>query len=170
MSSLFELTGQYLEIKKMAEQGVDDDVIQDTIESLDLETDIEDKADSYAALIRHLKGNTDMLDKEIKRLNEMKGKHKRTIEKLNDNLYNAFKAIGKQELKTDKNVFKMKKNPISLIVEKEDFIPKEFFTEEVTRKLNKDELKKQLKKELDENGTYSLEGVRLEQKERLDIK
>src|SRR5690625_7796801 len=68
MTSLFNLTGDYLKIKELAEQGADPEAIEDAIAYIDDE--IEDKADGYAYIIRQLDGNKEAIDKEIKRRSE----------------------------------------------------------------------------------------------------
>ena len=53
MSTLYELTGQYMDLMEMAEEA-DPDVLRDTLEGI--EGEIEDKADNYAKVIRTLEG------------------------------------------------------------------------------------------------------------------
>ena len=63
MASLYQLTGDYLELLNMLEdEEIDEQVILDTLEGLDGEIEI--KADNYAKLIRHIESNNDAINKE----------------------------------------------------------------------------------------------------------
>lgn len=67
MSSIYELTGEYLELMNMLEdEEVDEQTIIDTLEALDGE--IENKADNYAKIIRSLESDIDGISKENNRL------------------------------------------------------------------------------------------------------
>src|SRR5699024_6553432 len=112
MSSLFELTGKYLDVKNLAEQGVDEQTIMDTLESIDDEIEI--KADGYAAVIKHLKGNVEMIDSEIKRLQQLKSTHKNTEKRMKENLYDNMKVTGKTKFKTNLNNFRSEEHTSEL--------------------------------------------------------
>lgn len=162
MSSLFELTGKYLEVKNLAEQGVDEQIIMDTLESIDDE--IETKADGYAVVIKHLKGNVQIIDEEIKRLQQLKGVHKNTEKRMKENLLDSMKHTGKTKFKTELNSFSIRKNPPSLQVEDEGMIPDEYFV--TSRTLDKKSLLQYMK----EKGVDDYEGARIQQGESLSIR
>ena len=164
MTSLFELTGNYLKVKQLAEEGADEQVIMDTLESIDDE--IEDKVDGYTAVIRHLEGNVNMIDEEIKRLTKLKQTHNNTVKRMKETLYNAMKLIDRQKVKTDMNHVYIKKNPTKVVVEDEKVIPDDYFNVEEVRKLDKAKLKEYLES-LEGKG---FEGARLEQGEGVVIK
>lgn len=162
MSSLFELTGKYLDVKNLAEQGVDEQTIMDTLESIDDEIEI--KADGYAAVIKHLKGNVEMIDSEIKRLQQLKSTHKNTEKRMKENLYDNMKMTGKTKFKTNLNNFYVKKNPPSLQVEDEGRIPEDYFI--TSKALDKKSLLQYMK----DNELDAFEGVRIQQGESLVIR
>lgn len=65
--NIFGITGQYLELLQMAEDGsLDQDMINDTLEGVDWE--FEEKADAYAKVMNSLDGTVAAIDKEIERL------------------------------------------------------------------------------------------------------
>lgn len=76
MATLYELTGQYLDIYNLE---IDDETKLDTIESLGLDEEIEAKAENYAKLIRNLEA-----DKKVYKDEEehFKKKKKALIRKL----------------------------------------------------------------------------------------
>lgn len=162
MSSLFELTGKYLDVKNLAEQGVDEQTIMDTLESIDDEIEI--KADGYAAVIKHLKGNVEMIDSEIKRLQQLKSTHKNTEKRMKENLYDNMKVTGKTKFKTNLNNFYVKKNPPSLQVEDEGRIPEDYFI--TSKALDKKSLLQYMK----DNELDAFEGARIQQGESLVIR
>lgn len=172
MSNLFELSADYKKLLDMAEQGVDEETIQDTIESLGLDEDIESKADNYAYILRRLDGNIEMVDKEIKRLQAIKKTHVNTQKRLKDNLFESMKMTKKEKFKTATNNFYIKKNAVSVIVEDDKFIPKRFYeTQKVLNKKEFNEYVKDLDKKREKDKRYRIpKGVRLEQSESVIIR
>lgn len=162
MTSLFNLTGDYLKIKELAEQGADPEAIEDAIAYIDDE--IEDKADGYAYIIRQLDGNKEAIDKEIKRLQALKKTHTTTQTRLKDNLYDTMKTMERPKFKTAQNSFYVKKTPVKLVLQDTRNVPDRFY--ETERKLNTTDLKTYLK----ENEDVRFDGVGLEQGETVVIK
>src|SRR5690606_32690570 len=62
--NLYELTGAYLQIQNMIEEGAEG--LEDTLESLN--DAIEDKAEGYGKIIRNLEAQANALREEEKRL------------------------------------------------------------------------------------------------------
>ncbi len=126
--SLYELTGEYLELKNLIEdEEVDPQVIEDTLESVGGE--IEDKAEGYAKIIKGLEGDAQTLETEIKRMSEEKRVIENRIASLKKNLQEAMIATGKTKFKTDLFSFRIQKNPPTckiLVAEKN--VPDEFKT------------------------------------------
>lgn len=162
MSSLFNLTEQYRTVLQLAEEGADQSAIDDALAHID--DQIEDKADGYAAVIKHLKGNIEMIKTESDRLTALKKTHENAIKRMKDNLMAAMQDTGKLKFKTSVNNFYVKKNPISLIVQNEDYIPSDFYV--VKRVLDK----KALKEYLLEHENETVNGVGLEQSKSVVIR
>ena len=69
MATLYELTGEFLQLMNMLEdEDCDEQCIMDTLESVEYE--IEDKADGYAKIIKSLESNVNGLSKEADRSEE----------------------------------------------------------------------------------------------------
>lgn len=109
MSNLFELTEEYFQLMQMAEDPeVDPEVFADTMEGLT--GDIMEKADSYAYVISVINGDIDVIDAEIKRLQERKRTLTNNVDSIKKNLYNTMQAIGIRKIKTAKHNFTIAKN------------------------------------------------------------
>lgn len=142
--TLYELTGQYLELLEMAEEDIlDQGIINDTLEGLDGE--IEEKAEKIGIVLKTLDSNVDMLEKEINRL-ELRKKHiKNNMESLKRNLENCMLTLNKKKFKTNLFSFNIQKNPPSLKILDKEKIPSEFKRVEETVVIDNAGLKKFLK-------------------------
>lgn len=110
MSTLYELTGEYLELLEMMEDPANMDItaIQDTIEGIEGELEI--KAENYAKIIRELSAEAKKFEEEKKRLEERKNMLDNRCRYLKDSLYKAMKLTGKVKFKTDLFSFGIQKN------------------------------------------------------------
>lgn len=127
--TLYELTGQFLQLLDMAEEGnLDQQTLNDTLEGLGLE--IEDKADGYAKVIRQLEGYLLAIDGEVDRLSLKKKTIKNNIDVLKRNLEGAMIVTDKKKFKTPLFSFAIQKNAPSLDILDETKIPWEFYAEQ----------------------------------------
>ena len=127
MSTLYELTGQYLALMEIAEEA-DPDILRDTLEALDGE--IEEKADNYAKVIKNLEGQADVLDKEIERLQGKKKGISNSIKSIKGNLERCMINTGKRKFKTTLFSFGIQKNPPTVSVVNEAAIPENFWKQQ----------------------------------------
>ena len=124
MSSLYELTNDWLQLMDMLEDGADEDVINDTLEGLDYE--IEQKADGYARVIRNLEADAAGLKTEIDRMTDRKRVIENNITRLKKNLQEAMEMTGKVKFKTDLFSFNIQNNTPSVVIDNIDDIPREY--------------------------------------------
>lgn len=124
MSSLYELTNDWLQLMDMLEDGADEDVINDTLEGLDYE--IEQKADGYARVIRNLEADAAGLKTEIGRMTDRKRVIENNIKRLKKNLQEAMEMTGKVKFKTDLFSFNIQNNTPSVVIDNIDDIPIEY--------------------------------------------
>lgn len=127
MSTLYELTGQYLALMEIAEEA-DPDILRDTLEALDGE--IEEKADNCAKVIKNLEGQADALDKEIDRLQRKKSGINNSIKSIKSNLERSMLVTGKRKFKTLLFSFGIQKNPPTVSVINEAAIPENFWKQQ----------------------------------------
>lgn len=142
MSTLYELTDDYLRLLEFAEDvDVEEQAFIDTMEAI--EGEIEDKADGYARVIKQLSADAEALDKEAKRLSDRKQSIDNRIKRMKESLTKAMVVTGKTKFKTDLFSFNVQKNAPATVIDDEEAIPEEFWR--VKREVDKSKIKDALK-------------------------
>lgn len=110
MSSLYELTGEYMQLLEMLEESdnLEEQVIKDTLEGIDGELEI--KADGYAKIIRELEAEAKKFEEESKRLTDRCSTLKNRVKLLKEHLFRSMQITGKTKFKTDLFSFAIQKN------------------------------------------------------------
>lgn len=122
MASLFELTGERLELQKRLESmNLDEDTIADTLEGESAE--LEEKIISYGYVIRNNKALIDSMDAEIKRMTERKKSEEKRLEKIEEWLINSMFACNLQTVKGSAFTIKAGLNAPSVDIVDIDAIP-----------------------------------------------
>lgn len=127
MSTIYELTDDFLRLLEMAEDPeTDPQAFTDTLEGLEYE--IEVKAENYAKVIKQLDSDAAGLDAEIKRLQAKKSAIANSQDRMKKTLEGAMIATGKVKFKTDLFSFNIQKNPPSVELDEEhlELIPIEY--------------------------------------------
>jgi predicted nuclease with TOPRIM domain len=100
MSTLYELTTEYQELLAMAEDPeIDEQAFADTLEAL--QGEIEEKAESYAVVMKELKAEADKFDAEGKRLLDHVDQLENRIKRMKAALMGAMKAIDVSKIQTE---------------------------------------------------------------------
>lgn len=160
MATLYELTGEFEALMQMAEeQGLTQKDIEDTLEGIEYE--IEEKAESYARVIRSLEEDANGLGNEIKRLTDKKNTINNNIRSMKKNLENHG-GNRQRKFKTKLFSFRIQANPPSAKIEDEAKLPEAYLIQQPP-KIDKKSLLKDLK-----NGK-EVEGAKLVQTESLRI-
>lgn len=119
MATLYDLTGEYLELLDMAEDPeTDPQAFSDTLESLDWE--FEDKADGYAKIIAQMNADSGTIGDEIKRLQARKKSMEGNIDRMKKSLQMAMETTGKRKFKTSLFSFGIQKNPPRVVMDVEN--------------------------------------------------
>lgn len=127
MSTIYELTDDFLRLLEMAEDPeTDPQAFADTLEGLEYE--IEVKAENYAKVIKQLDSDASGIDAEIKRLQAKKSAIANSQDRMKKTLEGAMIATGKVKFKTDLFSFNIQKNPPSVELDEEhlELIPIEY--------------------------------------------
>jgi hypothetical protein len=91
MASLYELTGQYLEIYNME---LDEETKLDTLDSIDWEIEYETKVENYIKVMKNIDADVEARKAEIKRLTELNKADEKKKEHLKEDLKNGLEIIG----------------------------------------------------------------------------
>jgi len=143
--SIYELTGDYLNLLAMAEDpDIDEQVFLDTLEGI--EGALEDKADGYVKVMKQLESNMAGLDAEIKRLQDRKTSMKNNVDRMKNTLQKMMEETGKEKFKTELFSYNIQNNPPSLVMDTEDIevIPMEYLVPQnpaIDKKKIKDDIK-----------------------------
>ena len=165
MATLYELTDTMKHLLDLAQSGeVDQETIDDTIESMDLTTDIERKIEGYAIVMDELKASNERIHNEEKRLADRRRVQQNNYNRMRETLLDRMKLLKLDKVKTDKYTVSIRQNPVKVVVSDESNIPKDFFIEQ-RPKVDRKKLKEHL-----ENTGEELEGVELRQEESLQIR
>ena len=165
MATLYELTDTMKHLLDLAQSGdVDQETIDDTIESMDLTTDIERKIEGYAIVMDELKASNERIRNEEKRLADRRRVQQNNYNRMRETLLDRMKLLKLDKVKTDKYTVSIRQNPVKVVVSDESNIPKDFFIEQ-RPKVDRKKLKEHL-----ENTGEELEGVTLAQEESLQIR
>ena len=105
MSSLYELTGVYLELEDMLlDEEVDEQTVLDTLEGV--KGEIEVKAEGYVKVLRSIESQAETYAKEAEAFAKKAKTARNRAESLKKALFNAMTEMDLSEIKTD--LFKLK--------------------------------------------------------------
>lgn len=143
MSTLYEITGDYLRLLEMLEEedNLDPQAFKDTLEGIEGEFEI--KADGYARVLKELAAEAGKYDAEIQRMTARRDSLNNRSKMLKQHLYESMKATGKTKFKTDLFSFGIQKNgglqPMEIVPDME--IPDEYCRKEPDNTKIRDALK-----------------------------
>ncbi|TBL15260.1 siphovirus Gp157 family protein [Bacillus paranthracis] len=161
MTNLYTLTGQYLELQNMIEDGVDPEVLTDTLEAV--EEAIETKAENIIRLVKNQEATVEAIKNEKKRLDARQKALENSNKRLKDYLFDSMKVTGNEKIKTDLVTISIKKNPKSVKVTDITAIPALYFKEQEPT-LDKKKVLDNLKKGIE------IEGAEIQQSESISIR
>ncbi|WP_353458373.1 siphovirus Gp157 family protein [Staphylococcus coagulans] len=142
MTNIFEINEKYLEVLEMANQDVDPQIIEDTLESI--ESELHEKIDNTIGLKRSVDGDVDVIDKEIKRLQDIKKQKQNLSDRLKQILQDMLDQRDLQKYRTPTNYIYKQKNAPSVYVTNESLLDKSYFIQQEP-KLNKKQIKEDIK-------------------------
>ncbi len=116
MSTLYQLTADYMELLELAEDpDIDEQAFMDTLDGI--EGAIEVKAEGYAKVMRQLEADAAACDAESKRLKNKSKTIENNIKRMKQALQYAMVATGKTKFKTALFSFGIQKNPASVVMD-----------------------------------------------------
>lgn len=154
MATLYELTGQFLDIYNM---DLDDETKADTLESIDWNSDYEEKVENYIKVIKNSEADIEARKNEIKRLTELNRADERKNERMKEVLKESMTLTGHERV--DTTLFKVSFRK-SKAVEVEDLLLPESY-KVATWKPDKKRIKEDLKNGLEILGAKLVENQNL---------
>ena len=122
MATIYELTDDWKRLMEYIEDpDVDQDVLLDTW--LDLDGELEAKADGYAKVMAEEKAKADALKAESDRLTARRKTIESKMERLKRALEQMMESTGKTKFKTELFSFGIQKNPPSVKIKDVDAVP-----------------------------------------------
>lgn len=164
MSTLYELTGQYMTLLEMAEDPeTDPEALEGSMEAISDE--IEDKAEGYAKVMKQLDAEASAIKDEIERLTLRMKALQNNKARMNEALQGAMEATGKTKFKTTLFSFAIAKTPAKVVIDEAyiENIPEEYLRYKEPE-IDKAKIKEALK------AGEAIEWAHLEQGEVLRIK
>ncbi|MGV3143204.1 siphovirus Gp157 family protein [Staphylococcus simulans] len=142
MMNLFNLNEQYEALRNQIDEGIEPEVLKDTLESIEASIDV--KVDNTIGLIRSVEGDIETVDKEIKRLQTLKKQRENLKNKIKSYLQDMLDYRQLDNYRTSKNYVFKKRNAPSKSITDEKLIPKEYWLSQAP-KLNAKQLTDDLK-------------------------
>jgi len=149
--NLYDLSQAWLNIAEL--QSDDEELLKalDTIEGA-----IEEKAHNIGLIMRNLDGGIGAVKNEIDRLTKMKKAAEKKKERLKEYLHFAMDTTNLRYIETPLFKLSIQKNPQSLVITNEQFIPERFKI--IRTEIDKPRLKEALKNGEDIVGAILLQG------------
>lgn len=141
MATLYELTGQFLDVYNLE---LDEETKLDTLDSIDWEIEYETKVENYIKVMKNLEADVEARKNEIKRLMELNKADEKKKEHLKDTLSASMSLTGHERVDTP--LFKVSFRK-SQAVEVDEAVLPEYYkvaTWEADKKRLKEDLKKGL--------------------------
>lgn len=159
--NLHQLTGQWLQIQEMIDDGAEIEVLTDTLEAI--EEAIEHKAVGVAHVIKNNEVSINAIKEEKRRLDARLKSYNNSNDRLKEYLQQSLELAEKQKIKTPTMTIYTKNNAESLHIKDDAFIPAMYYkTSEPT--LQKKELLAAIQKGV------QIEGVSLKQTKAVVIR
>lgn len=127
MATLYEIAPQHRELAdRLRAMGLDDDVIEDTLEA---ESDLPGKVETYCIVIREREADLDALKKERDRLIERIRSEESAIKRMKDALLYGLQSAGETKVKAGTFLVSLRKTAGSVEVLDEKAIPRDYYTD-----------------------------------------
>ncbi|HDR7786423.1 siphovirus Gp157 family protein [Bacillus cereus group sp. Bc252] len=125
MANLHTLTGQWLQIQEMIDEGAEAEVLTDTLEAI--EEAIEHKAVSVAHVIKNNEVSINAIKEEKKRLDARLKSYNNSNARLKEYLQHSLELAEKQNIKTPTMTVSIRNNAPSLYIEESAQIPAMYY-------------------------------------------
>ena len=150
MATLYELTGQFLDIYNLE---LDEETKLDTLDSIDWQTDYEEKVENYIKVMKNLEADIEPRKNEIKRLTDLNKADEKKKDHLKETLSASMILTGHERVDTP--LFKVSFRKSQAVEVDELVLPESYKV--ATWKPDKKRLKEDLKNGLEIVGASLVE-------------
>lgn len=150
MATLYELTGQFLDIYNLE---LDEETKLDTLDSIDWQTDYEEKVENYIKVIKNIESDVEARKAEIKRLTELNKADEKKKDHLKETLSTSMQLTCHERVDTP--LFKVSFRKSQAVEVDETVLPEAYKV--ATWKPDKKRLKEDLKNGLEIIGASLVE-------------
>ena len=150
--TLYEMTSDLVELMEVE---IDEEVKNEIIENIKLQ--METKAENIIAVIRNYETRIEGIKAEEKRLMEYRKSEEKKLEKLKEYTTYCMELLGNKKLDTNLGRISLRKKPSTLNIIDENLIPSQYKEVIQTIKIDKTQIKKDLK-EINIEGVELVEG------------
>jgi len=164
MKPLYALVEQYRELERLDVEDLDEQALADTLEAL--QGEITTKATNCALFARNVETFADTVDAAAKQMADRAKRLRKKSESIRDYLLNQMRGAGITKIQAPEFTVAIRKNPPAVQIKPDAVIPSQFMVkpEAPPPYPDKQKIKDALK------AGILIEGVTLEQAERLEIK
>lgn len=162
MANLYELTNNFVEVDRLISEYLEngeEELAENLVKANQIiRNEIQNKSVGFIHVFRNIDSQIDVIDGEIKRLQDLKKQVKKKEDRLKTMLKDSMELLGTTKIETDLGKISIRKNPGSLVVDDMDLIPATYKEEIVTKTVKVDT---NLVKKLIKSGV-EIEGCHLE--------
>ena len=163
--TLYNITNKFAELMDMAENG---ELTEEQYNALgeQLTLELQQKGSGIIGYTQNEEAFIEAVDFQIKRLQDLKKARQNKLEKFKQYVEENMDRLGITKMDTELGTLSISKNPMSVEIENEEEVPKEFKQEVVTIKIDKTAIKNHFK-----TTREIIPGVKIiDDKTRLNIK
>lgn len=140
MTALYQIANAYAQLQN---EDLDPELIADTIEGIDGE--FSDKVEQLLAVIKNEQALADALKAESKKLSDRAKSSESKIESIKQYIVTSMLTAEKTKMNAGVHSITVRKPSMSLQIDNADLVPVEFVEFETVQKVDKNQIKEQLK-------------------------
>jgi hypothetical protein len=160
MSSLYNLSDEYRYLYDLFTNGdIDEETLNDNLEGISFSERLEEKAIGYCQVDITIGSQIDIIDKEIKRLTELKRVAENGRKRLRERLKSGMELMGIDKVDTPLFKLSISKNPPAVQIEDESKLPDKYM--KVSYTVDKTAIKNDLKNGIEIDGCTLTTGTSL---------
>ncbi len=142
--TLYNITNKFVDLMDKAENG---ELTEEEYNQLgeELALELQHKGSGIIGYAQNEEALIDAVDTQIKRLQEFKKSKQNKLEKFKQYVKENMERLGITKMDTELGTLSIAKNPMSVEIENEEEIPKEFKQQVITTKIDKTAIKNHFK-------------------------